>query len=302
MKKLLIVTIVVILLFSGCVQKTESQRNTWDNISVGDLIEVQKTVKNGDNISLDYVAMVNGRIVDTSIESIAKENNLSIPNKKYKQITFVVGNGRVIKGLEEGIIGMKMGESKTLSIPPEKAFGLKDPKLIRTIPIIQNVSRITSFPRIIDISVDQFDSIFGANHTTGDVVKIPDTNNSLTVENFSSSIVSLSYNLKVGDEMLSQKSWKETVVDIDEHNITTRTDAKKNETYQLGGNPWNTTVIDIDSDNIILRHNKVPDINMYTGVDKKTRIHFDDNFIIMDSNNEFAGETLVYNVTIRSIF
>ena len=42
-------------------------------------------------------------------------------------IEFKVGEGRLISGFENGVIGMKPGESKTISIPPTEAYG-------RTIP------------------------------------------------------------------------------------------------------------------------------------------------------------------------
>lgn len=292
MRKILIM-VAIIILFSGCIDQNQKIGNE-NTTKVGD----KNTVKIGDNVSVDYTVIVNGSIIATSVESVAKENNLSKPGSKYIPLTLTVGKGKVIEGFDEGITGMRIGETKTITIPPEKAFGLKDPKLISTIPIIQIIPTTITFPKVVDVSVDEFDSVFGTNHTIGDTVQTP-SNINMTIQNMTNSTVYLSYNVKVGDES-TKSGLKETIIKIDENNITTKNDAKKNDTIQLQGTAWNSTVIDINSKNITLRNNRIPDTNIRT-LSGNINIHFNDTYITVDANKEFAGETMIYNVTIRSI-
>jgi FKBP-type peptidyl-prolyl cis-trans isomerase 2 len=291
MKKILILLAVAILLFSGCVDQKTGNQKTGN----------QKTVKIGDNVSVDYTGSINGKIFDTSIENIAKENNLSVPNRIYKPLRLIVGKGQVIKGFDEGIIGMKVGESKTLTIPPEKAYGPKDPQLVQTVPIIQNAPTIKTFLKVFQIPVDRFNVMFGGDHKIGDSVKIPGANINLTVIDINTSNVLVSYNLQVGDKISqSGAPWNETVIKIDDKNVTVRSEVKKNDKIQFEGAPWNTTVVDVDSENITLRHNSIPDTNIRDGL-YLTRVRFNETYITMDRNNELAGETLIFNIAIKSI-
>jgi FKBP-type peptidyl-prolyl cis-trans isomerase 2 len=294
MKKILILLAAVMLLFSGCIAQNSGNQSTGNqNQNTGN------TVKTGDNVSVDYTGSVNGKIFDTSIDSVAKENNLSVSNRTYKPIQFTVGKGQFIKGFEEGIIGMKLGESKMLTIPPEKGYGPKNPLLIQTIPVIQRVPIVRTFPKVFEIPYGQFTSLFGPNHKIGDSVRVPGTNANISVLNISTTTGMLvSYELSLGSNVSSGVPWNDTVIKIDDKNITVKSQAEKNETFNIGGAPWNTTVIDVDATNMTMMHNRIPDTIMQNGL---TRVHFNDTYITLDQNNELAGETLVFNVTVRSI-
>lgn len=49
-------------------------------------------------------------------------------------LEFKVGEGRVIKGFEEAVLGMTLNEKKTFTIAPEEAYGQRDENLTYEIP------------------------------------------------------------------------------------------------------------------------------------------------------------------------
>ncbi|AKB29333.1 FKBP-type peptidyl-prolyl cis-trans isomerase SlyD [Methanosarcina siciliae C2J] len=96
---------------------------------------LDKTVENGDTISVDYVGKLeDGTVFDTSEKEAANEAGIYNEMRDYKPLTFTVGAGQMIKGFDEGVVGMKVGEEKTLEIPPEEAYGEYMEEFVRELP------------------------------------------------------------------------------------------------------------------------------------------------------------------------
>lgn len=74
------------------------------------------TAKTGDTVKVHYT----GRLDDDTVFDTSSGKS---------PLEFTIGEGHLIKGFENGLIGMEVGEKKNLVIPPEEAYGQNDEKL-----------------------------------------------------------------------------------------------------------------------------------------------------------------------------
>lgn len=93
-------------------------------------------VKNGDAIAVDYVGTLeDGTLFDTSVKARAEKAGLAQPGRTYEPLEFTVGEGQMIEGFDKAVVGMKVGETKKITLPPEQAYGPRNENLVRDIPI-----------------------------------------------------------------------------------------------------------------------------------------------------------------------
>jgi peptidylprolyl isomerase len=94
-------------------------------------------IKNGDFVLIDYTLKVKetGEIVGTTYEKVAKESKLYRGEEHYEPYFVIVGEGWVPKGLDEGLATLDTGKSSTIELPAEKAYGARDPKKVRLVPL-----------------------------------------------------------------------------------------------------------------------------------------------------------------------
>ncbi len=93
-------------------------------------------IENGDVVKFEYNAYVKAtdKLIDTSDPEKAKKEGIFDHQRKYGPLIVRVGKGEIIKGLEEGLVGLDANTEKTLEIPAEKAYGNRSEDLIRIIP------------------------------------------------------------------------------------------------------------------------------------------------------------------------
>jgi len=76
--------------------------------------------KNGDVVQVDYTGTLeNGTVFDTSAGR--------------EPLNFTLGEGQMIPGFEQAVLGMKVGESKTVTIPADEAYGPHRDDLVQVV-------------------------------------------------------------------------------------------------------------------------------------------------------------------------
>jgi len=93
-------------------------------------------IQKSDFIIVDYTGKVKetGEVFDTTSEEIAKEKKLYKEGDIYEPRLVVVGEGWVLKALDDALQTFKLKKDEIVEIPPENAFGNRDPEKIKFVP------------------------------------------------------------------------------------------------------------------------------------------------------------------------
>ena len=108
-----IITFAVMLIAVSCSKEKQTMNNglVIEDIKIGDGQEVEKF----NIVTVNYTGLLeNGTKFDSSL------------NPGRTPFRFTVGAGQVIKGWDEGLMGMKVGGKRKLTIPPELGYGSRD--------------------------------------------------------------------------------------------------------------------------------------------------------------------------------
>ncbi len=98
-------------------KKTDQTMSTTEDRG---LLKQDRVVGTGDEavasniVTVHYVGhFVDGKVFDSSIA-------------RGEPLKFVLGSGQVIEGWDKGIVGMRVGGTRLLSVPPEMGYGMND--------------------------------------------------------------------------------------------------------------------------------------------------------------------------------
>jgi peptidylprolyl isomerase len=104
-----IIAVIVAVMAAGCIEKDERTPSTTQSTPKATPVPTA-TAKDGDTVKVHYTGTLrDGSVFDTSVER--------------EPLQFTIGRGLVIPGFEQGVVGMELGESKTITIPADQAYG-----------------------------------------------------------------------------------------------------------------------------------------------------------------------------------
>ena len=95
------------------------------------------SLQKGDFIIVDYTAKVKetGEVFETTFEEVAKKEHLYKEGEVYEPKLLVIGEGWVLKTLDDSLPTMETEKASSVEIPQDKAFGARDPEKVRRVPL-----------------------------------------------------------------------------------------------------------------------------------------------------------------------
>ena len=273
----------------------------WDN----DDEEGDETlyVREGDEVSVDYTGYFLGpngelgAVFDTSVGNVARNDTIPkspafMERETYDDLTFTVvaegEKGDVVSGFNEGVKGMKVGETKQVTVPPSLGYGRSNEDLILSLNSTQKIEMRES------ISTESFNKMF-------DMVDLK--NDTHFIHPF--------------------WGWNVEIIDHTPTSVTIMNKPTYGVSYQ--GFPWNTTVTDLSTGrNTITLSHQTQEITRNTKVIFPSLIPYDMEWfenaessaekppnegfvtasggeIIIDFNQMVVGKTLVFQITLNNI-
>lgn len=252
----------------------------------------------GSKVTVDYVgSLENGTVFDTTIESVAREHGIYSDYRLYAPLIFTLGDGSILAGLDEALVGMSAGDERRVVLAPEDAYGEKKKGLVSAIKVLQTSPRVVKVERELRVPAAVFFS-GRLDAQPGDV--ITSGGEEYTYLRRDGSEVVLRVEASLGDELaIPDVDWPGIIIGEDEIAFTVRQDPPTNGTVETPAGPAKLRVTD---DEVIVevlvekggrwRHQQFGEglVTEHNGT-----------HITVDFNHPLAGETLVFDVMLRAL-
>lgn len=253
------ILLLLFLLTAGCISERESE-----GVDQAELV-----LESGDFVTMDFTVTVKetGEVFATTYADVAQnpdveKTEMFIAPDNYEPLSFTIGAGQIFPALERGMMGMKIGDTKTISLAPKDAYGEWAQGNITTRQRTVVLPRFTTSPFSDFVEASgkepELDDTIPLNYNwTARVANISEENITLRIETNNITSIKTEYGIA-------------TVTSNDTHITTTLTP-------EIG-------VVVVTSEGV----------GIITG---SNETHF-----TVDRNHPLAGKTLLFEVTVKDIF
>jgi len=236
-------------------------------IIVGLTVTGKPTAQLNDTVKVDYIGyLADGTVFDTSISEVAAVHDNLAGKTNLQPLEFVIGEGGLLPKFEDAVVGMNVGQTKTVELKAEDAYGPVQDNLIIQVPREQKIDRY------ITLNTSEFKQVFEADPELNKVYNVPGLD------------------------------WKLKVVELKADSVKSENVVTESGTVQMPGASWKSTITKIDSTKIYLQQTpKIGDVlALPTGISVMRGVVTnvgEVNFTV-DMNHPLAGKDLTFKITL----
>lgn len=127
----------------------------------------------------DEIRITDGAKVDLHF-SVAIENGVEIDNTRSREnpVSLVIGDGSLLPGFEKALFGLRAGDRRTVSLPPEDAFGPWNPENVQRFDTVK-FEQTPIVGHMIEFEDKAKTSLFGVVKSVGEDITEVDFNHPL---------------------------------------------------------------------------------------------------------------------------
>lgn len=168
------ILILFLLLVAGCISgKAPGETDRSDPV-----------LESGDFVKMDFTGRIKdtGEVFYTTYADVAFNPDIEKMDRftfasQYEPVGFTVGEGQVLPALEAGVIGMKIGDEKNITLTPKEGYGEWFPENVKVMP------RIAVLPKLTNVSLSAFRAGTG---------KEPEANETIQLNYWKAKVVNIS--------------------------------------------------------------------------------------------------------------
>lgn len=144
MKKNIVFLVFLALTLSSCTSTTSevTQEGLQENVSSSETTTVEEGLppETLESTQTSYIANTSGMVEKGNNIAIHYTGTLEDGTKfdssldRNQPLEFTAGAGQMIPGFDAGVMGMKVGDKKTLTLAPEEAYGVYDDSRLQVVP------------------------------------------------------------------------------------------------------------------------------------------------------------------------